>query len=141
MATDLDPQGDPPRENPELAPQAVDGDPATAWRSLTYKQNFGPSGLKTGLGLVVDLGESSDISEIQLRLLGKPTDVSIYISEVAPSDVEGLTPAATSTIGRRGTLTLDEPVAGQYVTVWLTSLPQVGSGFRGELAEIVVLGP
>ena len=56
VATDLDPQGDPPSENPELAPLAVDGDPATAWRSLTYKQNFGPGGLKTGLGLVVDLG-------------------------------------------------------------------------------------
>ena len=61
-ATDFDPQGDPPAENPDLAPLAVDGDPATAWRTLAYKQNFGPGGLKTGVGLVLDLGAARDVS-------------------------------------------------------------------------------
>jgi hypothetical protein len=37
-------------------------------------------------------------------------------------------------------VTLDEPVAGRYVVVWLTSLPQVDGGFRGEVAEVSVLG-
>ena len=59
-ATDFDPQGDPPEENPELAPLAVDGDPATSWRTATYLQNFGPGGLKTGVGLVLDLGGAHD---------------------------------------------------------------------------------
>ena len=55
-ATDLDPQGDPPEENRELAPLAVDGDPATSWRTVTYEQDLGPGGLKTGVGLPLDLG-------------------------------------------------------------------------------------
>ena len=75
-----------------------------------------------------------------MKLPGKPTDVSVYVSDVAPSDVDGLTSVASGTIDRSGTLTLDEPAAGQFVTIWLTSLPQFPGGFRGEIAEIVVLG-
>jgi hypothetical protein len=37
-------------------------------------------------------------------------------------------------------MTLDQPATGRYVTVWLTSLPQVPDGFRGEVAEARVLG-
>ena len=33
-----------------------------------------------------------------------------------------------------------EPVAGRYVVVWLTALPAVDDGFRGEVAEVSVLG-
>ena len=56
-ATDFDPQGDPPfEENPDLAALAVDGNPDTSWRTSTYLQNLGPAGLKTGVGLILDLG-------------------------------------------------------------------------------------
>ena len=61
-ATDFDPQGDPPEENPELAALAVDGDPDTAWHTQTYDQNFGPGGLKTGVGLILDLGATHDVA-------------------------------------------------------------------------------
>ena len=43
-ATDFDPQGTPPEENPDQARFAVDGNPATSWRTSTYDQNFGPAG-------------------------------------------------------------------------------------------------
>ena len=58
-AADFDPQGQPPKENPEDAPLAVDGDLATAWSTSAYNDQFGPGGLKTGVGLVVDLGDSA----------------------------------------------------------------------------------
>ena len=61
-ATDFDPQGTPPEENPELAPLAVDGDKTTAWRTLNYKQNFGPGGLKSGVGLILDLGARRSVT-------------------------------------------------------------------------------
>ena len=35
-------------------------------------------------------------------------------------------------------LTLDEPTPGRYVVLWLTSLPDTGDGFRGEVAEVAV---
>ena len=55
-ASDLDPQGDDGAENPDRVSLAVDGDPTTAWSTSTYRQQLGPQGLKTGVGLVVDLG-------------------------------------------------------------------------------------
>ena len=97
-ATDFDPQGDPPEENPDLAPLAVDGDRATAWRTQTYEQNLGPGGLKTGVGLVLDLGESRSVSAVDLTLIGSPTDVSLYLTGTAPTDVADLKPVATASI-------------------------------------------
>jgi hypothetical protein len=35
---------------------------------------------------------------------------------------------------------LDEAVSGRYVTVWLTSLPEVEGEFRGTISEISVRG-
>ncbi len=139
-AADLDPQGDPPEENPELAPASVDGDSATAWRTMTYKQNFGPSGLKTGVGLTLDLGKSYDVSGVDLELVGNGTGVSIYVTDEAPADVTGLDPVAEVTAKTTESITLSEPTTGRFVTVWLTSLPPFRGQFRAEVAEASVLG-
>jgi serine/threonine protein kinase len=138
-ASDLDPQGDPPEEYPGLAPSAVDGDPATAWRTETYFDQFGPGGLKTGVGMYVDLGETRDVSRIDLTLMGAPTEVTYYLTDTEPTAVADLTPLEELTVDRTtATTTLDEPVSGRYLVVWLTELPEVDGGFRGEIAEIVV---
>jgi serine/threonine kinase PknH len=135
-ATDLDPQGEDKEENPQLAPLVVDGDPATSWRSQTYTQQLGPGGLKTGVGLVVDLGASVDVRRIRVDLVGSPTDISVFVTPDPPTAVAGLTPVVTETAQTR----LDAPVeaTGRYVVVWLTSLPAVEGGFRGTVAEVVV---
>lgn len=139
-ATDFDPEGDPPDEYPELAPLAVDGDPETAWHTMDYKQNFGPSGLKSGVGLLLDLGSVRDVSAVDVTVLGGSTGVSLYLSDAAPTSVEGLTPAASATVDDTQQIELTEPVQAQYVVVWLTSVPTVGSEFRGEVAEVTVRG-
>lgn len=139
-AADFDPQGSPPEENSDLAPLAVDGDATTAWRTVTYEQDLGPGGLKTGVGLTVDLGGAEDVSEVELTLVGAPTGVSLYLTDTLPQGVVGLTPVAEVDARTRQTVTLDEPATGRYLTVWLTSLPAVDGGFRGEVAEVVVRG-
>jgi hypothetical protein len=140
-ASDFDPQGDPPDENPELTALAVDGAPATAWRTLTYTQNFGPAGLKTGVGLVLDLGARHDVSSVDLTFVGAPTSFSLYVTDQSPTTVRGLSPAATGTADHERTrVTLDAPASGRFLTVWLTSLPVADDGFRGEFAEVTVRG-
>jgi hypothetical protein len=140
-ATDFDPQGDDLEENPDLAPLAVDGDAATAWRTMTYTQQLGPAGLKTGVGLTLDLGASGDVGEVTMSLVGEPTAVSVYVTDAVPRGVRDLTPAATGTAeGSELEIELDEATTGRYVTVWLTALPAVDDGFRGEVAEVTVLG-
>jgi hypothetical protein len=139
-ATDLDPQGDDGDENGDLAPLAVDGDPTTTWRTSTYVQQFGPGGLKTGVGLVVDLGQARTISAVELAVVGDGTAVQVFVTDQAPTDVAGLTPAVTAEVEPRTRVDLDAPAEGRFVTVWLTALPAVDGGFRGEVGEISVLG-
>lgn len=139
-ATDFDPQGSPPQEeNPELAPLAVDGDTATAWRTATYRQNFGPGGLKTGVGLIVDLGATRGVRQVAVAVEGETT-LSAYVTSEAPTGVRDLTAVGTTSGNGVITVTLDEAVSGRFVTVWLTAIPQVDDGFRGTVAEIQVKG-
>ncbi len=141
-ATDFDPQGETPEENPEQAPLAVDGDPATAWRTSTYFDQFGPpAGLKTGVGLVIDLGESQEVAQIDLTTVGTPTEVTYYLTDQPPTAIAGLDPLDSTTASSTQTRTrLDDPATGQYLVVWLTALPPAGADFRGEIAEVVVSG-
>ena len=139
-ADDLDPQGGAGGESPATVANVVDGDPATTWRTSTYYQQLGPAGLKTGVGLVLDLGGEQEVSDVALRLVGEPTNVELYLSDTAPADVEGLTPVATDSVGARVRIELPEPASGRFLVVWLTALPPVPDGFRGEVAEVSVRG-
>jgi hypothetical protein len=138
--TDFDPGGDPPEENPESAPLAADGNPRTAWRTSTY---FDPLNLlKPGVGLLVDLGEPTEVSQVDVTFIGSPTSFEILAAEdgaPAPTSNEGLTRVGRlDNASTQGEVPLDEPVTTQYLVVWLTELPPSGGDFRGQVAEIVV---
>jgi hypothetical protein len=140
---DLDPQGEDGEENPDSLPLVVDGDPATTWRTATYLQDFGPAGLKTGVGLVLDLGDSQEVRAVDLQLVGAPTGLSLYLTEQAPGGdpvAGGLEPVGQVSGGPEETVELDEPTQGRYLTVWFTDLPEVPDGWRAEVAEITVRG-
>ncbi|HEY0644522.1 MAG TPA: discoidin domain-containing protein, partial [Nocardioides sp.] len=140
-ATDFDPQGSPPREeNPDQVPNVLDGDPSTAWTTSSYLQNFGPGGLKTGVGLIIDLGATKGVRQVVVTTEGGQTSLAAYVTSTAPTGIAGLTPVGTASGTGPLTITLDEAVSGQYVTVWLTLLPPAGSEFRGAISEVQVLG-
>lgn len=140
-AVDFDPQGAAPQEeNPELVPLALDGDPATSWHTASYLQDFGPTGLKDGVGLVLDLGTAMGVREIDVATLGGPTEVAVYVTTAAPTGVADLTPVGTAAGVGELTVPLDEAVSGQFVTVWLTSIPPVDDEFRGTIADVAVKG-
>jgi len=140
--TDFDPQGDPPEENPNLAPLAIDGKPGTAWETMTYRGNPRLGGLKSGVGLLVDLGKPAKVSKVNLTLMGSPTSVQILAAPgatTAPSSTDGLETVATRDgAGDQAALTLKKPVTTRWLVVWLTSLPAAPGGFQGRVAEISV---
>jgi hypothetical protein len=141
VADDFDPQGSPPREeNPDSVPNAVDGDPATSWSTSSYLQNFGPGGLKTGVGLVIDLGATKGVRRVVVTTAGGETSLAAYVTSTPPTGVAGLTPVGTASGTGELTIDLDEAVSGQYVTIWLTLLPSVDGEFRGTISEVQVLG-
>jgi serine/threonine protein kinase len=141
--TDLDP---PPEgngeENPQLTGLAIDGDPSTAWQTMTYYGNPRLGLLKDGVGLVVDLGSPEEVSSVLVTLQGSPTSLEILAAPEdsgQPENVDDLRRvAAAEGVGGRTNLQLDEPVTTQYLVVWLTSLPPTDDGYRGRIAEIVV---
>ncbi|NPD04478.1 protein kinase [Nocardioides sp. zg-1308] len=140
-ADDFDPQGtDGQQENPDTVPTVLDGDPATSWTTSTYEQNFGPAGLKTGVGLVIDLGGTRAVRQVRVTTEGGQTSLATYVTSEAPTGVAELTPVGTASGTGELTVDLAEPVSGQYVTVWLTLLPPVDGGFRGTISEVQVLG-
>jgi serine/threonine protein kinase len=141
--TDLDP---PPEgngeENPQLTGLAIDGDPSTAWQTMTYYGNPQLGLLKDGVGLVVDLGSPEEVSSVLVTLQGSPTSLEILAAPEGsgqPENVDDLRRvAAAEGVGGRTNLQLEEPVTTQYLVVWLTSLPPTDDGYRGRIAEIVV---
>lgn len=140
-ADDFDPQGAAPREeNPDSVPNVLDGDPTTSWATSTYEQNFGPGGLKTGVGLVIDLGTTKAVRRVLVTTEGGQTSLAAYVTSEPPPGVSELTPVGTASGDGDLSIDLTEPVSGRYVTVWLTLLPQVSDGFRGTITEVQVLG-
>lgn len=127
-------------ENPDRSALAVDGDPDTAWITKTYDDPFGPGGLKDGVGLVLDLGETRDVSRVVVRVLGGPTDLEVRVAQDAGDALEDYEllagPAAADP---RAVVEATEAVSARYVVVWLTSLPPADDGgYRGEVAEVTV---
>ena len=137
--SDFDPAGD-GSENPDSAALATDGDPRTAWPTVTY---YDPLELqKPGVGLLLDLGRDTEVSAVDVSFLTSPTDLEILAAREgasAPTSADDLQRVARETgAGSRANLALDEPVTTRYLVVWLTKLPAADGGFRGQVAEIVV---
>ncbi len=138
-ADDFDPQGDPPEENPDDAANAVDGDPETSWSTSTYQQQLGPGGLKTGVGLRLDLGAVRTVSALELDLAGSGTRFSVYLTEQRPTNVDGLAEAGQENLPD-GVVGLTGATTGRYLVLWLTALPPTDDGrFRGGVVDLQVL--
>ncbi len=141
---DFDPQGD-ENENPDDANLAIDGDPETGWRTTTYFNSAELGGLKDGVGLVLDLGDVREVSQIRLTFGGDPTTVEVYGAPgrtSPPERLSGLTRLGSITAsGSRARVTVDEGTETRFLLVWLTSLPETDADrFQGDLREIVVRG-
>ncbi|WP_413451708.1 lipid II flippase MurJ [Georgenia phoenicis] len=131
----LDPEGD-GAENPELTPQALDGDPNTYWRSRSYVDP--QYGMKTGIGLHVALQEATRVSAVTVDLMGQGGNVEIRATGPdTPTEGEVL---ASGPMGPATTFTFAEPVETDSIVLWFTSLPVADSDGRNriELAELTV---
>ena len=142
-AQDFDPEGDPPEENPGQVSLAIDGKPDTGWRTLTYKDDAHLGGLKSGVGLLLDLGSEQEVGSVEVSLVGSPTDLELFATAPGVSDppaefADATRVTGTTADGTTAVLRVDPKQRTRYLVVWLTSLPAVTGGFRGEIAEVTV---
>jgi putative peptidoglycan lipid II flippase len=145
---DFDPKADggSGAENDGDAKLAVDGDPATVWRTEKYR-SAALGGLKPGVGLVLDLGSVRTVTGVRLTLEkagnGVAAKVPAGAADAAPmSTVQSWqTVAEAQDAGTAVDLRPGSTLQTRFLLVYLTSLPKVGSGvYRGGVAEIVVTG-
>jgi putative peptidoglycan lipid II flippase len=146
-AQDFDPPPGSGDENPELVPLAIDSDPTTAWETLRYDNDPALGRIKPGVGLILDLGKSAEVSEVVVQLLGTGTNLQLR----AAPEAAGTAPLGSAEnyrlldeimgAGETATFTLDEPVRTRFLLIWLTSLPpETSTTFRGKIADVEVRG-
>ena len=137
IPTAFDPGGDGGEGNDEVG-LAVDGDPATAWTTETYKTRA-LGGLKPGVGLIVDLGEARDVEEVVVESPSGGWAGSIFVAESPGEAVADWgEPAAAVTDADAGTTTIDiDGRRGGHVLLWITDLGTEG-GYEFRLQELQV---
>jgi len=133
--SDFDPSPGDGSENPDAVALAIDGDPATAWRSETYAtRNLG--GLKPGVGLVLDLRADADVSSVEIDGAAG-ANVEIYVADRAGTTLSDWGPVRgrADDIPAQATVAVDPAVRGRAVLVWFTRTPESG---RIEVNELRV---
>jgi hypothetical protein len=131
------------RESEDLAATVNDSDPDTAWLTSEYKAPDLDG--KEGVGLILDLGESRDVQQVVLNLVGRGTDLDIRVADRVLPDPALWTPLA-SAFATKDTIEIraPRPVTGRYVLVWFTRVPpaedQSLGVYQGGVRSAVVSG-
>lgn len=139
-ATPFDPEPDGDgSEYDEAAPFAIDGDPATAWRTERYdSRELG--GLKDGVGLVLSLQDAARIESLVLTSPDSGWSATVHVApEPRSTFSEWGAPVATVDGAAAGDTTVQLGADGSQVLVWITDLGD-GDGVIFELQEAVVRG-
>jgi hypothetical protein len=138
-ATDYDPEGDGRESHDEVA-AIWDNDVATVWSTEQYRQRD-VGGLKSGVGLVIDLGTPKDIQQLQVITQDTDWSAQVYTSDAIPDALAGWgAPRFTgSALGAQAQLDLQPGAKARYALLWITDLPP-GSPYRLRVAEVRAIG-
>jgi hypothetical protein len=132
----FDPFGDGEPENDDDVPLTTDGDPATAWSTLNYRNSADFGNLKDGVGIVYDLGSEQSVAGVTLQTTKPGSTVQVRTGGTPDGDLDDFAVSATGTLSGTDDLAFDAPVSTRYVLVWVTGLVAQGSVFTADLAEV-----
>jgi putative peptide zinc metalloprotease protein len=137
---------DPSEENTALARYAIDGDPGTAWPTQYYLGSPFFGGLKTGSGLILDMGRQVRLSSVTVTFGPVPgADVAIEVGNddiAAAATLASFTTVATADgIGGTHVFRTARSSRGRYVLIWFTKLPPAGlDRFQAQIFNISIRG-
>jgi hypothetical protein len=124
--------GKPPgnTEDPTTAINAIDGKGTSAWDTSDYFGSPAFGGLKTGTGLLIDMGKDVKLSQVAVTFGPGVTKAEIYLGDSGPSLATSSTALSSfklvsGLVSATGAHTFDvsSGATGRYVLIWLTSLP------------------
>lgn len=142
-ASGFDPDPGDGSEHDSEARNAIDGRPGTVWSTEGY--NSAKLGkLKPGVGLLLDMGRTVDVSGVKVTVPGG-TGARLELRIGNDRSIEALRKVAPAKSNSSGTVELKpaEPASGRYVLVWFTELATAASGdgkYRGQVGDVVVSG-
>ena len=138
--TAFGPAGPADGDNPQLAALAVGGNPAQPWFTQWYATpQFGD--LKTGTGLLLDMGHSVTVSSVRLSLVSRSgADLALRAgSKPIPTWLPQV--ATASNAGGAVQFQLGAPAHVRYVLIWFTKLPPDAAGtYQASVYKIIVQG-
>ncbi len=134
----FDPEGDGEPENDGDVPLTFDGDPATTWSTVTYRGSAAFGNLKSGVGVLYDLGSAQPVAGVTVTTPTPGATVEVRTADAAAGDLAGFAPAAQGTLEGTSELRFDDPVDARYVLLWVTGLVESGDGFTGTIGEVTV---
>lgn len=139
---DFDPLGD-DIERRDLLPLALDGDPATAWSTEQYS-TVDLGGVKSGVGLIADLGERVVVRRVEVRSPTRGWAGEVHVGDDPEAWRAGPSGPVATLGGDDG---VDDEVVvadtgdaqGRYVLLWFTRLGDAAP-HRVEVADLRIAG-
>jgi serine/threonine protein kinase len=138
-ATVFSPSGAP--DNPDEAGLATDGNPDTAWSTVTYRDRVPFPTFVEGEGLLLHLAQPTALSAVTIDLSSTGTEVQIRSSQSErPStlaDTTELTPATPLQPGHNE-IEVHDSTKTSNVLVWITKLGTTDGQSRTTISEITL---
>jgi hypothetical protein len=123
------------RDNANRVTRVIDGDPATRWETVTYRQQF--PALKPGIGVMASFATAVQLSEVTITSPSAGTVVEVRAAPTADATVEDTDVITTATLEDGvTTVSLDGSQPVEHVLVWITELSGGGSDFSSALGEL-----
>ncbi|MFD0529237.1 serine/threonine protein kinase [Kitasatospora arboriphila] len=124
-----------------------DGKADTAWTTQSYNDPFG-GGYRPGTGLLLDLGSARPVGSVVVKLAGGAHTVELKAlpgatsaPQISKAGFESFGDAiASGTSSNELQLKPKKPVTTRFLLIWLTAIPNDGSDYKGQVAEITVNG-
>ncbi|WP_082682876.1 murein biosynthesis integral membrane protein MurJ [Mycobacterium sp. GA-1285] len=138
-ATVFSPEGE--ADAPADALKAIDGDTSTVWPIDTYTDPVPFPNFKNGVGLMLQLPQSTTVGEVDIDLNSTGTAVEIRSAQTpTPSSLADTTvlTAATQLKPGSNTIKVENASPTSNLLVWVSTLGQVNGQSRSDIAEITV---
>jgi eukaryotic-like serine/threonine-protein kinase len=141
-ASSYDPEGD-DTESQYLAPRAIDGNPATFWRTETYKGTANDLAGKDGVGLVLDAGQAVNAKQLKVSTPGPGWSARVFSTPAAaiPPALPGWTAVSGpfTMTGTSLTVTLSSKPA-RYFLLWITKLTGTPGKWAASVSGLQLMG-
>jgi serine/threonine-protein kinase len=138
-ATVFSPSGAP--DNPDKAGLAIDGNPNTAWSTVTYKDPVPFPNFIEGEGLLLHLSEPTALSAVTIDVSSTGTEVQIRSSPTeSPTKLDDTTELTPTTPLQQGhnRIEVHDSTKTSNVLVWITKLGTTDGQSRTAISDITL---